>query len=141
MASGGAEGLVLQRDDHRGQAVLNFGLDDVAYLTSAAGAEALEVVAAFELTDRVADVAAIRARFGDRTPALVETVLLRRRAVDKMPGAADWLFTDEALQQASPAPVASHRARRLAGRIVHDVTCSIGTELAACATQRPGDRQ
>ncbi|WP_139819722.1 class I SAM-dependent methyltransferase [Mycobacterium shimoidei] len=123
--------MVLQRDDHRGQAVLNFGLDDVAYLTSAAGAEALEVVAAFELTDRVADVAAIRARFGDRTPALVETVLLRRRAVDKMPGAADWLFTDEALQQASPAPVASHRARRLAGRIVHDVTCSIGTELAA----------
>lgn len=89
------------------------------------------MVAAFELTDRVADVAAIRARFGDRTPALVETVLLRRRAVDKLPDAADWLFTDEALQQASAAPVAAHRARRLAGRIVHDVTCSIGTELAA----------
>ena len=44
---------------------------------------------------------------------------------------ASWLFTDEALQQASAAAVASHRAQRLAGRIVHDVTCSIGTEVAA----------
>lgn len=87
--------------------------------------------AALALTDRVADVATVRARFGDRAPALVETVLLRRRANVKLPGTADWLFTDEALQQASVAPVAAHRARRLAGTVVHDVTCSIGTEPAA----------
>jgi hypothetical protein len=61
----------------------------------------------------------------------VETVLLRRRAADKLPGAGEWLFTDEALQQATAAPVAAHRAQRLAGRVVHDVTCSVGTELAA----------
>jgi hypothetical protein len=61
----------------------------------------------------------------------VETVLLRRRAADKLPGTGEWLFTDEALQQATAAPVAAHRAQRLAGRVVHDVTCSIGTELAA----------
>jgi len=128
---GGAEGLVLQRDDHRGQAVLNFGLDDVAYLASDAGSAALDVVAGFALTDLVSDIAAIRARFGVRTPALVETVLLRRRAAAKLPGSGDWLFTDEALQQASAAPVAQHRAQRLAGLVVHDVTCSIGTELAA----------
>ncbi|KAA8964832.1 MAG: class I SAM-dependent methyltransferase [Mycobacterium sp.] len=73
----------------------------------------------------------MRSRFGERTPALVETVLLRRRAAAKLPGSGEWLFTDEALQQASAAPVARHRAQRLAGRIVHDVTCSIGTELAA----------
>lgn len=42
-----------------------------------------------------------------------------------------WLFTDEALQQATTAAVARHRAQRLAGRVVHDATCSIGTELAA----------
>lgn len=89
------------------------------------------MVAGFELTDLVGDVSAIRARFGDRTPALVETVLLRRRAAAKLPGTGDWLFTDEALQQASAAPVARHRAQRLAGLEVHDVTCSIGTELAA----------
>jgi hypothetical protein len=61
----------------------------------------------------------------------VETVLLRRRAADKLPGAGDWLFTDEALQQATAARVASHRAQRLAGRVAHDVTCSIGAEVAA----------
>ncbi|MGH3578148.1 MAG: THUMP-like domain-containing protein [Mycobacterium sp.] len=130
--------MVLQRDDHRGQAVLNFGLDDVVYLTSAAGSAALAVVDALPLTDRVADIAAVRAQFGYRTPALAGTVLLRRRAADKLPGTGDWLFTDEALQQASAAPVAAHRARRLTevltdgpGSTVHDATCSIGTELAA----------
>ena len=82
------------------------------------------------LTDRVSEIAALRKQFGDRTPALVETVLLRRRAVDKLPDGGDWLFTDEALQQATAAPVASHRAQRLAGRVVHDVTCSIGAEVA-----------
>ncbi len=65
-------------------------------------------------------------------------MLLRRRAQPKLgelPGAAHWLFTDEALQQASAAPVARHRAARIAAAVpdavVHDVTCSIGTELAA----------
>jgi len=71
---------------------------------------------------------------------LVETTLLRRRAADKLGGLGDvsrWLFTDEALQQATAAPVAVHRARRLATGpggpdvLVHDATCSIGTELAA----------
>jgi hypothetical protein len=65
---------------------------------------------------------------------LVETVLLRRRAAEKLaelPGTDRWLFTDEALQQASAAPVALRRSKRLSGRVVHDVTCSIGTELAA----------
>ncbi len=66
--------------------------------------------------------------------------MLRRKAVAKFAGAADaadadeaaeWLFTDEALQQATAKPVAEHRARRLAGVTVHDATCSIGTELAA----------
>src|SRR5262249_17963727 len=61
----------------------------------------------------------------------VETVLLRRRAAAKFADPSDWLFTDDALQQATAAPVAEHRARRLAGAMVHDVTCSVGTELAA----------
>ncbi|WP_078058625.1 THUMP-like domain-containing protein [Mycolicibacter icosiumassiliensis] len=132
--------MVLQRDGHRGQTVLEFRADDVAYLSSTAGTAALAEVAGFALTDatRVADIAALRGRFGDRTPALVETVLLRRRAAAKLaelPGTSQWLFTDEALQQASAAPVARHRARRIAAAAphgaVHDVTCSVGTELAA----------
>ena len=105
-------------------------------MRSESGAAALQAVAAYALTEttRVADIAAVRTRFADRAAVLVETTLLRRRAVAKFAGLCDastWLFTDEALQQASAAPVASHRAHRLAGRVVHDVTCSIGTEVAA----------
>ena len=74
---------------------------------------------------------------------LVETTLLRRRAADKLGelGVSGWLFTDEALQQATAATVALHRARRLAGHVVHDATCSIGTEVAAlrrCAVPAVG---
>lgn len=85
-------------------------------------------------TTLIADIAAVRGRFGERAPVLVETTLLRRKAADKLGGLGDvsgWLFTGDALQQATAAPVAAHRARRLAGRVVHDATCSIGTESAA----------
>jgi hypothetical protein len=73
----------------------------------------------------------VRTRYGVRMPVLVETTLLRRKAGAKLVDADGWLFTDEALQQATASAVAAHRARRLAGRPVHDVTCSIGAELAA----------
>ncbi|MGA8250928.1 MAG: class I SAM-dependent methyltransferase, partial [Mycobacterium sp.] len=65
---------------------MRFSTDDVAYLRSGAGADALAEVAGFELTDatRIADVAAVRSRFGDRAPVLVETSLLRRRAAEKL---------------------------------------------------------
>jgi hypothetical protein len=43
------------------------------------------------------------------------------------------LYTADALQQASASAVARHRATRLAGRDVHDVTCSIGADLAELA--------
>ena len=97
---------------------------------------ALAEMSQFDLTDSslLADVAAIRRRFGEWAGALVETTRLRRKAVAKFTGLADisdWLFTDEALQQATTATVARHRAQRLAGAAVHDATCSIGTELAA----------
>jgi len=109
------------------------------------GAAALASVAELELSDatRIADIAGVRARFGDRGPVLVETTLLRRRASEKLgelgPEVSNWLFTDEALQQATAAPVALHRAGRLARAgavVVHDATCSIGTELAALHRSR-----
>lgn len=91
-------------------------------------------MASYRLTEssRLDDVAAIRKEFGERTGALIETTLLRRRAAAKLDGldVAGWLFTDEALQQATAAEVARHRARRLGAVAVHDATCSIGTELA-----------
>jgi hypothetical protein len=134
VAPRGAQGLVLQRHDHRSEALLRFTEADVAYLVSDAGVAALADVAAMPSLDGVRDVAAVRDRHGDRAPVLIETVRLRRRALTKLPEAGRWLFTDEALQQATAAPVAAHRATRLAGRAVHDVTCSVGAELAALRT-------
>ena len=112
-----------------------FDLAEVAFLRSAEGRVALELADKLPLSvgTRLADVAAVRAIAGGRGAAVVETALLRRRAATKLEHAADWLFTDDALQQATPTAVAAYRAQRLAGRDVHDVTCSIGAELSALA--------
>lgn len=112
---------------------VQFALGDVGYLRSNEGRAALADVAGYRLTDatRVSDIASVRTRFGDRTALLVETVLLRRRAAAKFADPSAWLFTDDALQQCTAEPVAGNRARRLAGARVHDVTCSVGAELAA----------
>lgn len=135
-----------------------YSRDEVAFLTSPAGSEALAACAALPLTtdSLLADVAAVRRIAPDHSAALVEQVRLRRRAAHHWNGPAAqqgrfqperWLFTDEALQQASPPVVALHRARRLwqlaetlGLRGVHDVTCSIGTDVAALATVAPGTR-
>ena len=137
-----------------------FSRDDVDYLRSAAGELALTPSLVRALCDRRAGIGAdgvlrvvrcaaaegglaltaaslvgdldhVRRDYGDRAGPLVETVRLRRRAAAKLDGVGAWLFTDDAVQQATPSVVARHRARRLAGRVVHDVTCSIGTEVAA----------
>ncbi|MGW6625929.1 THUMP-like domain-containing protein [Nocardia sp. NPDC055002] len=116
-----------------------FGRDDVAYLGSAAGRAALAEVDRLELTTatHLRDIEQVRRAHGALAPALIETVRLRRKAVVKLPTAGEWLFTDDALQQATPALVARHRATRLAGRAVHDVTCSIGAELSELAAACP----
>lgn len=116
-----------------------FGRDDVAFLGSAAGSAALAEVDRLELTPatHLRDIERVRRSHGAHAAALIETVRLRRKAAVKLPGAGGWLFTDDALQQATPALVARHRAARLAGRAVHDVTCSIGAELAELAEVCP----
>ena len=108
-----------------------FSLDDVGFLTSGAGREALEAFAA--TGDRLRDVAAARRLAGpEHGAALLETALLRARAVGRFPDG--WLWTADALEQATALPVARQRAARLAavavGRVVADVTCSVGVETA-----------
>ncbi|RMI35410.1 THUMP-like domain-containing protein [Nocardia stercoris] len=112
---------------------------EVGYLAGAAGQAALAEVGALPLSasSLVRDLEVARRTHGDRTGMLVETVRLRRRATAKLDPAIPWLLTDDALQQATPAPVARHRAQRLAGRSVHDVTCSVGAELVALARECP----
>jgi hypothetical protein len=111
----------------------SFSLGDVAYLRSDAGVAALAEVSALPLTDRIASVAQVRRLVGEEhAAAVLETVLLRRKAVGKLSG-VDWLFTSDALQQASASVVARHRAARFAGLDVHDVTCSVGADLVEIA--------
>jgi hypothetical protein len=117
-----------------------FSLEDVAFLTSDAGAQALRAASGLALTDEtlLSDLTRLRTPARGRPAPVAETMRLRRRAGSRWgAGFSEWLFTDEALQQASPPPVAGHRARRLAGHRVHDVTCSIGSDLAALAQQCP----
>ena len=117
-----------------GRAGYRFDVDDLSFLMSSAGADALAGAAVLPLTEAtvLADLTALRRIAGARAAAVAETVRLRRRAVPKLgPAAGGWLLTDEALQQATPLPVAQARAVRLAGWPVHDLTCSIGADLAA----------
>ncbi|MGI8307953.1 THUMP-like domain-containing protein [Saccharopolyspora hattusasensis] len=112
----------------------SFDLEDVVFLRSAAGRDAVAELSGLALTSstRLKDVAAARKLVGERfAAAALETAVLRRRAESKLDDCADWLFTDAALQQATASMVARHRAQRLAGRDVHDVTCSIGADLVA----------
>lgn len=129
---------------------------DVAFLASSSGHEALDRAAGLDLsaTSLLGDLTGLRRRVGDFAGAVAETVRLRRRAAERWHGDGDaatgaaragrrygaWLFTDEALQQAPPPPVAAHRAARIAAWVaetgspgVQDVTCSVGTDLAALA--------
>ena len=109
-----------------------FSLDDVAFLRSASGSAAVADCATLPLTDatRIADVAAARRIAGEgHAAAVIETVVLRRKAASKVNASGDWLFTGDALQQASATAVARHRASRLAGLDVHDVTCSVGAAV------------
>jgi hypothetical protein len=107
-----------------------FTASDVEFLRATAGADALAAMADRPLTDRLADVTAARAVAGDRFAPVLETAVLRRKAVAKLADPARWLLCDAALQQATPTLVAAHRATRLRDRDVHDVTCGIGADLA-----------
>lgn len=112
---------------------------DIDFSISDVGVAALRQVDDLALTkaSMLTDIAAARKSFGERAALLVETTTLRRKARTKLSDADGWLLTDDAVQQATPSIVAARRAERLTGRDVHDVTCSIGTELAAL-TSRPG---
>lgn len=112
-----------------------FTLDDVEFLRSRHGAKALANVSSLALSpaSMIADVDETKSRYAPREAALIETVRCRRRARAKLRDADDLLFTDDALQQATPTSVAAVRAAEIAARFpgaaVADVTCSIGAEL------------
>lgn len=108
---------------------MSFDLCEIAYLRRHA-----QEISALNLEmskkTQLDDVAKLRARFGEHGRAVAELIKARRNA--KLP--SDWLMDSESVQQATALPVARYRANLLAGagiELVHDVTCSIGTEGAA----------
>lgn len=127
------ESMAASADGHNWWVGYPFTLADVAFLRSPEGGEALAAVGELALSKNsyLRDVGAVRRSQPEYAAALVETVLLRRKAGSKVEDPDRWLFTDTALQQATAAVVARHRARRFVGRDVHDITCSVGVDLAA----------
>ncbi|HSR48715.1 MAG TPA: class I SAM-dependent methyltransferase [Anaerolineales bacterium] len=70
--------------------------------------------------------------------AAVDQTILRRRAAAKFVSSSDLFFTKEGLEQATPEPVARHRARRFSGfKRVLDLGCGIGGDALALAAHAP----
>lgn len=121
-----------------------FTPEEVAFL--AAGADDIaQATDGLALTRRslLADAAALRQRFGDNGRAVMELTQARRSAAENGKFPAHWLTDLDAAQQATPRVVAAERARRLRrilghDALVHDVTCSVGTEGAAIAEEGLG---
>lgn len=112
---------------------MSFSTEDVRYLASHAE-DIAEATAQLALTKKslFADRRVVAERFGDHARAVMELAAARRAGAGKFD--PRWLADADAAQQATPLPVARLRARRIAehgAELVHDVTCSVGTEAPA----------
>ena len=83
----------------------------------------------------IADRTVLSKLFGDQARAVMELLQARQTLAPKLAGpAADWVADSDSAQQATPFAVSQVRAGRIAAAgasLVHDVTCSIGTEAPA----------
>lgn len=112
---------------------MSFSVDEVAFLAANAGRVAA-LAPELELSKRTvfADRAVLEREFGDYARAVSVLIAARRGAVGKFPDT--WLTDADAAQQATPRAVADVRAARVAAAgatVVHDVTCSVGSEAPA----------
>lgn len=116
-------------------------LEDLHFLLSTPGQELLAELAVVEINQEshLRLAAQLRNRVGaERTHALLETTLLRRRAAAKFSRAGQMYFTRTALEQASAEPISIYRARRYAKagfERVADLGCGIGGDSLALAAE------
>ncbi|NTW01434.1 MAG: SAM-dependent methyltransferase [Oscillochloris sp.] len=112
-------------------------LDTLTWLQAPSGQALLAELAERPLADAdvLGELTRLRRSYSaEQARAAVDLALLRRRAGVKFPAAARMFFTREALEQASAAPVAAHRATRLGGYgQIADLCCSIGGDALAFA--------
>jgi SAM-dependent methyltransferase len=114
-------------------------IETLAWLQSPPGQALLAELAARAITDadELGELTRLRRSHPpERAAAAVELALLRRRAVAKFPAATRMFFTRDALEQASAAPVAAHRAARLWSshyEVVADLCCGAGGDALALA--------
>lgn len=106
--------------------------EDLDFLLTDAGRHLLDQAAELDWSrsSLVTSTARLRKSDQDHASAAIDVVTARNRAHGRLRGADQMLLTDEAVQQATAWPVAALRAERLAGRDVHDATCSVGAELS-----------
>lgn len=113
--------------------------EELRFLLSGEGQAVLAEVAATPPTvdTHMAVAARLREQLGPaRAQAIVDTALLRQRAVVKFSRAADMYFTRDGLEQATAEPIAQHRAARFAAAgvsTVADLGCGIGGDAVALA--------
>lgn len=102
--------------------------DDIAHV-AASGEVALTKKSA------IADRTVLSKLFDDQARAVMELLQARQTLAPKLAGpAAAWMADSDSAQQATPFAVSQVRAGRIAAAgasLVHDVTCSIGTEAPA----------
>ncbi|MBB0968745.1 class I SAM-dependent methyltransferase, partial [Dietzia aerolata] len=98
--------------------------EDLEFLLTDAGRALLELAAGldFSKATTVGSTAAVRRVDREHAAAAIDVATARARATGRIRDSGSMLLTDEAVQQATAWPVAALRARRLAGRDVHDVT-------------------
>lgn len=112
---------------------MTFSVAEARFLAANADAiSAVEPEIALTKSSVFADRAVLDKHFGDYARAVSALIAARRAATGKFP--AHWLTDADAAQQATPARVAGVRAARIAeagAQMVHDVTCSVGSEAPA----------
>ena len=112
---------------------MTFSVAEARFLAANADAiSAVEPEIALTKKSVFADRAVLDQHFGDYARAVSALIAARRAAAGKFP--ALWLTDADAAQQATPARVAGVRAARIAeagAQMVHDVTCSVGSEAPA----------
>ena len=116
---------------------MSLSLDDVYYLTSAAGRDALQAFAAADISSRNTLPLLLQMRKSltpERAAAVLTTLRLRHKARAKFPRhAQEMLFTEAGLQQASDPQIRAYRSRTAGADSLLDVCCGIGSDAIAFA--------